>query len=152
MGSASKHNAANVNRVFIPHAPVVRLTSGEEVLGKGQMPCKLSLAGRVMPIVRAASHAAARLEGVKTIGQSVVGAAMNAYWMRRMDAVREAADLLRSFEEIGHFANLGDYFQALCFKRAGNDGAVGKVFESLSEVAPAAMRPQILLSAGAAYY
>lgn len=152
MGSESKHNAASVNRIFIPHAPVIRLTSNEEVLTKRQLPCKLPLAKRVMPIVQAASNSAARLELMKTIGQKVVSAAMNAYWMRRMDAVGEAAALLRGFEEIGHYANLGEYFQALCFKRAGQDGAVGKIFEQLSEVAPSAMKPQILLSAGAAYY
>src|SRR5581483_4971832 len=155
MGIASKQSAARIEKRFLmPLAP----SDGDgdslsAVLDTKMQPlCKLTSARRTLKMLEMAGDTWAALNLLKTLGQQVAEAARHAYWLRRMDVVGAAAEVLSALAPFGHNAVLGEYFRALCLKRQGGSEAAGRTFERLVDAAPDGWRSQVLLSAGAVQY
>ena len=119
---------------------------------KMQPLCKLTSARRTLKVLEMAGDTWAALNLLKTLGQQVAEAARHAYWMRRMDAVGAAAEVLSALAPFGHNAVLGEYFRALCLKRQGAAESAGPTFERLVDAAPDGWKNQMLLSAAAVHY
>ena len=119
---------------------------------KMQPLCKLASARRTLKVLEMAGDTMTALNLLKTLGQQVAEAARHAYWMRRMEAVEAAAEVLSALAPFGHNAVLGEYFRALCLKRRGAADVSGRTFESLVDAAPSGWKNQVLLSAAAVQY
>lgn len=155
MGIASKQSAARIEKRFL--MPLAPSDSDGDFLSavldtKMQPLCNLPPARRTLKMLEMAGDRWAALNLLKTLGQQVAEAARHAYWMRRMDAVEAAAEVLSALAPFGHNAVLGEYFRALCLKRQGAAAAAGRTFERLVDAAPDGWRNQVLLSAGAVRY